>query len=715
MPLVVFLFFYLFFSAYKVIKDRALNEFNAQQLTLAEQSSRGIENFFNYYQRELLFLSELDEIVDLNEQGKKILSAFYLNHRDQIEAITMVNENGILTYTFPFNKDVIGNNISGQAHVKHILETHKPTISDVFTAVQGFRAIAYHIPVFSKKDIYKGSLAILIPLNKIGKIFIESIKTGETGFGSMISEDGIKLFSPFPEEEGKPVSDIFNKYPSVLRIIERSLKEDKGTAICYKPVLNNVTEKPVKTLTLFFRVTLDNTFWTILIFTPEKEVFSTLASFRNLLFLLCTLVIFVMATFFFMALRASSVISEEKKRREVDTVLRESEMKAREELILSKEKAEESDRLKSAFLANMSHELRTPLNAIIGFSSLMIDTGKDKETVDHSTIILNSGQHLLHLVEDILDTTMIEIGQYRINYESTGVHTILSEVNNIIIGERIKENKGHISIILKIDPECKEPILYTDPRKVKQVLINLLKNSLKFTEEGSIEFGYSDVEKSDKKFTRFYVKDTGIGIDEKHHDIIFNIFRQIDDTRTRKYGGTGLGLSVAKKIVELLGGEIWVESEPGKGTVFFFTLPNIQVIKQTEPVDLIGPLQPEASFYGKTVLVAEDEFTNFEYLRIFLKNLNIRVLWAKNGLEAIKLCETTPSIDLVFMDIKMPGVNGYDATRKIKLKRPGLPVIALTAYATIADKNEALESGCNDYLPKPLKIAQLRDIVVKHL
>jgi PAS domain S-box-containing protein len=826
-PIVLVIFIYLLYSAYKTVKDRALNEFNSQQFTLAKQATRGIESFFIYYQRELIFLSKLKYISELNDQGKDLLVDFYNNHSDQIEAITVVDARGTLIYTYPDNKPVIGQNISNQKHVSSIMETHKPIVSDVFTAVQGYRAIAYHVPLISGNE-YRGSLAILIPLDKLGRRFIETIRTGETGYGWMISEDGIELFSPIPGETGKSAKEIYSKYPSVLSLIDRTLREKEGTSICYVPSPVKGNEKNLKTFASFFRVSLDNTFWTILIFTPEKEVFANLASFRNRLFILFTLIIIVIVFYFYLALKASSVLSEEKKRKAIEKILLESEKRfrimfelspagiilidengtiievnssfcetlgysrdellsknirlfsspdreddvkkdiadilsgktlkhevtnfrkdgtlcdialyetmilladgkpgilsvstditerrrAQKELIMSKEKAEESDKLKSAFLANMSHELRTPLNAIVGFSSLMVETNKDEETVTNSKIIFDSGQHLLSLVEDILDTSMIEIGQIKITYERAGINSILTEVKNILLGERIKEDKNDIRIILDIDYEISEPYFFTDIRKTKQVLINLLKNSLKFTNEGYIEFGYSEIKKAGINYLKFFVRDTGIGIDKKYHDVIFNIFRQIDDTPTRIHGGTGIGLAISKKIVELLGGEIWVESEQGKGSVFYFTIPLLTEKKPAVYKSFDALDSPESIFSGKTILIAEDEANSFEFLRIFFTNLNIRVLWAKNGLEVINICQTDPSINLVLMDIKMPLVNGYEATRKIKGMRPDLPVIAQTAFGTISDKQDALESGCDDYLSKPIHLKQLKDILTKYL
>jgi PAS domain S-box-containing protein len=826
-PVLLAIFAYLFYSEYKEVKDKTLNEFNYQQYAIANQASVGIESFFNYYETELTGLSKISFISELNDLGRNLLTDFYEHHSDQIEAITVVDAKGIIKFTFPYVKNIIGQDISYQKHVSQVIETRKPTVSDSFISVQGYRAIAFHVPIISGNE-YKGSLAILIPVYKLGNKFINPIKTGKTGYGLMISKTGIELFDPVPGHAGKSIKETYKNDQSVLDLFDKTLKEKEGTTICYIKDTTDVHEETIKSFASYLRVSLGNTFWTILIFTPEREVFATLTSFRNRLVILFSLIIIVMAIYFYLTLKASSILKEEKERKALELILRESEKRFRimfelspagiilidekgtiievnnsfcetlgysrkellsnnvkifsppskeaeieknitkiltgktlkhevtnikkdgttceialyetmiilpdskpgilsvsnditerervhHELISAKEKAEESERLKSAFLANMSHELRTPLNAIIGFSSLMIDAGLDNETISNLNIILNSGQHLLSLVEEILDDSMIETGQIKIKYEKTDINSILYDVKNIIQGEKLKENKTEIELILNINPEISDNLIFTDCRKLKQVLINLLKNSLKFTDEGYIEFGYTEIEKADSNYLKFYVKDTGIGIDKKYHNVIFNIFRQIDDTRTRKYGGTGIGLSIAKKIVEMLGGEIWVESELGKGSVFYFTVPLLAPISKQEAKPSKTANLAENNFSGKTILIAEDEVSNFEFLRILLTKMNFRVLWAKDGMDVINQCKNDLSIDLVLMDIKMPQLDGYDAAKKIKIMRPGLPIIAQTAYATKADREEALNSGCDEYLSKPLQIKQLKNLLNKYL
>jgi PAS domain S-box-containing protein len=687
-PLLCVFFASLFYSAYKDVKHSSLKEFNTEQFALAKQASRGIEGFFIYYQRELLFLSNLNYIADLNDQGKSLLQVFYKSHSDQIEAITIVDSKGILRYTFPYNNSALDQDISGQSHIKQIMQTHKPTVSDVFTTVQGFEAIAYHIPII-KDSIYKGSIAILIPLEKLGRRYIENIKTKETGFGWLISEKEITLYHPDAMATGKVAHEISGVSGDLTDLIIRTKNESEGTAVCAIKPSSEKDNKQVSTLIAFYRVSLGNTFWTILISTPEKEIYRTLKSFRNRLYIISLIIAVVILTFFYLSFKASAVLMEEKKRKALEKVITESEKrfrvifelspagiilidkngsiievnsafcetlgysreevignnirlfaapensgeieqniqnilsgktlkhevnnfrkdgttcvvsiyetmillpdgepgiltvsnditekkKAQIELIAAKEKAEESDKLKSAFLANISHELRTPLNAIMGFSNLISETSTDEETITNSNIIYRSGQHLLSLVEDIFDTAIIETGQIKIHNENTDIVAIMNEVKDIIHGEILKEEKSGINLKLNLTNKPDYKYIMTDSRKVKQVLINLLRNALKFTDRGYIEFGFSEPDKQQENMLQFFVRDTGIGIEKKDHEVIFNTFRQLDDTHSRKFGGMGIGLSISKKLIEKMGGNIWIVSEKGKGSEFFFTIPLIK-------------------------------------------------------------------------------------------------------------------------------------------
>ncbi len=379
------------------------------------------------------------------------------------------------------------------------------------------------------------------------------------------------------------------------------------------------------------------------------------------------------------------------------------------ELIIAKEKAEESDRLKTAFLANMSHEIRTPMNAILGFSQLlaMQELSKDQLT-SYVETITNSGRQLLRLIDDIISISQIEAGIIDIKYEDTSVSYLLKSVYKLFT--LLAGQKG-----IEFNYDNKLPNDYitisTDPRRIQQVLINLLSNAFKFTSKGSVSFGCSLVNEN----LEFFVSDTGIGINESDEKIIFERFMQAHKDNEVIYGGTGIGLSISQAIVNKLGGDIWVERKKGDGAEFRFTIP--AVIKNSNVVsdnntDIIY-FVPD--FSGKTIIIAEDEEYNFQLLEILLSQTGAKILKARNGDEAINLFKNNKTTDLILMDIKMPKRNGIDATREIRKINKKVPIIAQTAYAQVGDKEKIIEVGCNDYIAKPVQREKLYDTLSKYL
>lgn len=380
------------------------------------------------------------------------------------------------------------------------------------------------------------------------------------------------------------------------------------------------------------------------------------------------------------------------------------------ELSLALNKAEESDRLKSAFLANMSHEIRTPMNGIIGFSSLLSDeelsATKRKEYVE---IIVNSSNQLLAIINDILDISRIEAGQTELNFEEVSVNSLFDNLA-LFYGSKAAAKDIEFRVIKPLPDD--ESIIITDRSKLQQVLDNLLNNAFKFTSEGHITLGY---EKKDQK-VRFYVEDTGIGISPIDQEKIFERFMQVESTFSRSYGGTGLGLSISKGLVELLGGKIKVSSVPGQGSAFQFVLPGRQIIKSVKlPVPQANGRNQQLGLNGLTILITEDETYNYLFLAEMITGLRGHVLHAKNGLDAVEACQSHPEIDLVLMDIKMPVMNGLEATRQIRTFNPNVPIIAQTAYALGGDKEKALAAGCNDYLTKPILKSDLLNCLARHL
>ena len=388
--------------------------------------------------------------------------------------------------------------------------------------------------------------------------------------------------------------------------------------------------------------------------------------------------------------------------------------KAEQDLKTALEKAKESDRLKSAFLSAMSHELRTPLNAVIGFSEIIDSDTHISEILEYIETINKSGTHLLSLVEDIFDISLIESGEVKIQKEDVNLYSFMNNIHKMIMNEQINTDKQGVYIRLKLIEDDCDIMVHTDKRKLTQIFLNLLRNALKFTHKGFIKYGYTKEKENDKPILKFFVKDTGIGIPKEKQELIFDIFRQGDDSHTRKYEGVGIGLSVAKQLTELLGGKMWLESDEVKGSTFYFTIPfseNIVIEKDIESIES----KKENDFSDKTILIVEDIKSNFQYLETILKKFNIQILWVQDGNEAIQFCSDNPEIDLVFMDIKMPGlINGYEATRQIKKLHPDLPIIAQTAYALFGDDKKAENAGCDDYITKPFKRKTINKIILKY-
>jgi PAS domain S-box-containing protein len=380
--------------------------------------------------------------------------------------------------------------------------------------------------------------------------------------------------------------------------------------------------------------------------------------------------------------------------------------KALDDLKLALEKATESDRLKSAFLATMSHELRTPLNAIIGFSEFLTPELDNESVGKFGEIIHKSGNHLLSIVNDLFDITLIESGETKLRKEEIILDSLILDVSNLIIAKQYRDNKTNIELKYYLPKDCEGFVFRTDENKLKQVLINLLKNALKFTTEGHIYYGCNLVKEETCTTLKFYVEDSGIGISKDKQEIIFEMFRQVEDGSTRKYEGAGIGLSVAKRLVELLGGTIWVESEINEGSTFYFTIPVEESrLEQNNIFDELTFLDIKDK-----VLIVEDNQASAEFIETVLNKYGLQCLFAENGQEAVDLCMKQNNIALVLMDINLPVKDGLAATKEIKQLKPDLPIIAQTAYAVAGDKEKALACGCDDYISKPIN---QKDLVEK--
>ena len=369
-------------------------------------------------------------------------------------------------------------------------------------------------------------------------------------------------------------------------------------------------------------------------------------------------------------------------------------------------KAEAGDRLKTAFLQNISHEVRTPLNGILGFGNLLADPDLSSEEKQNYTRFLKaSSDRLINTITDYIDISLIVTENVEVNLKAVNITTLLKEAQTI---SQYDCDARNITLKLVIPKDQDHFTLITDPELLRKTISCLMSNALKFTDYGIVTLGYSIKSRA----VEFFVTDTGIGIDEKAHSKIFEPFVHENTSENREYQGSGLGLSIVKGFLKLLGGEIRLESEMGKGAAFFFSLP-------MEPAKIVKdkPIAPPINHAGinlPVILVAEDDINSDIYMQIILNPITSAILKAPNGQVAVEMCRLHPEISLVLMDVKMPVMDGLEATRQIKSFRKDLPIIAVTAYALSIDKQKALDAGCDDFMSKPVSKKDLLEKLKKH-
>ncbi|TLP80316.1 response regulator [Maribacter sp. ACAM166] len=371
------------------------------------------------------------------------------------------------------------------------------------------------------------------------------------------------------------------------------------------------------------------------------------------------------------------------------------------DLKFAKEKAEESDRLKSAFLANMSHEIRTPMNGILGFADLLKNPELSGESQqEFIQIIEKAGKRLLNIINDIISISKIESGLLEVNLKESNINDQIEYIYDFFTPEI--EAKG-LHFTFKNSLPSKEAIIKTDREKVYAILTNLVKNALKYIEKGSIEIGYTLKNNAQNAEVEFYVKDTGSGIPKDRQKAIFKRFIQADIFDKMALQGAGLGLSISKAYVEMLGGRIWVESEEGVGSTFYFTLPyQIQSEGKFMAKNFVSVDKEEKQIRNLKILVVDDDEISETLISIIVAKFGKEILKARTGREAVEICRNNSDIDLILMDIQMPDMNGYEATRKIRQFNKKVIIIAQTAFGLAGDREKSIAAGCNEYSTKPI-------------
>jgi CheY-like chemotaxis protein len=380
----------------------------------------------------------------------------------------------------------------------------------------------------------------------------------------------------------------------------------------------------------------------------------------------------------------------------------------------------DANKAKSQFLATMSHEIRTPMNSILGFSELLAEEPLSDSQKEYVQLIRNSSNTLLTLINDILDFSKIEAGKLSVEKTETPLHALMEEMESMFRPPATA--KGLELAVL----QCQElpRTIQTDPVRIRQCLINLINNAIKFTQKGHIYINVSSKQQQDTTLIQFDIEDTGVGIPLDKQGKIFELFTQADNTTSQKFGGTGLGLTISRKLAEMLGGELTVISQPGVGSVFTMTIDAGSVgqekpwnkYEQAEEVQKEPqPKQsPVSSGETKKILLAEDNPVNQQLMQVLLKKMGYGVTLVDNGKLAVEAMEKG-SYDIILMDIQMPEMNGLEATRAIRQKGFKTPIVAITANALKGDREQCLEAGCDDYLPKPVDKYDLEDMIHKYI
>jgi signal transduction histidine kinase/CheY-like chemotaxis protein len=386
--------------------------------------------------------------------------------------------------------------------------------------------------------------------------------------------------------------------------------------------------------------------------------------------------------------------------------------KAKRDLIRSKERAEESEKMKNALLVNISHEIRTPMNSIIGFSELLnIGNLPYDKRLEYVRTIKNQGLLLLKMIDEVVELTRIETGKVTIRKSPCNLILLMNEMVTFFNQYKVSQNKEHLEIKVNY-PENRNLIIYTDPGRLQQIISNLLNNSIRYTEKGGIEIGYKLI--SEQRI-EFCVKDTGIGLSRDLQKRLFGRPSDEENGAVRPEG-SGLGLSIAKNVIRLMGGKIWVESELGKGSAFYFTIPHEEVPATYHDM---APEEeyviPSYTWKDKVILIAEDDEINYKFLEAVLQDTSAQILHARNGIEAVELCRQINKIDLVLMDLKMPVMDGYEATSQIRKFNPRIPIIMQTAFVRNEEAPKCEEIGCNDFITKPIEIKKFFEKVDEYL
>ena len=737
----------LFNVFYKEAKNTAITKLNEEQMIHAKQAARGIEDFFATWTRSLISLSKMGEIIDNDALGKRSMKLYYEAHQEQITAITRMDERGIIIYNFPQSSSV-GSDISDQKHVRELLRDHKPVISDVFRAVEGFDAVAIVVPVF-RGAVFKGSVTVLVNFESLAKRYLDVVKIGKTGYAWVVSRDGTQLYSPITGFTGKNVFATIKGSPSLMAMVNDMLKGHEGTATyTFDRIGDRIRQ--IREYAVYIPIHIANTFWSIAVTSAEQDVLSGLISFRNKLAVVIVALFTCGMAFSTLGAKAWFIVKEEEKRKQIEKKLQESEQTAEKfsragevlqkaHAVLEQRVEERTEELRKAYeslkqetrereraeaqlrqiqklealgtlTGGIAHDFNNILAAMMGFAELAKDKvpeGSPEER--YLRIVLDAGIQGRELIKQMLTFSRQSASEKK----PLQLSTVMKET------ARFLRASIPSTVSIRVNVESESGLILADPVQIQQVLMNLCTNAAHAMKEKG---GILDLELSDFSvlapetgldgmkpglYMKLVVRDTGTGMPP---EIVDRVFDPFFTTKTHE-GGTGLGLSVVHGIVKQHDGHITVESATGKGSAFTVYLPQVTERPKAEAVS-----EEAVPTGNERILFVDDEKPLVQMGEALLTELGYKVTSLASSREALELLKQNPSrFDLVITDQTMPEMTGVELAREILAIRPELPVILCTGFSYLVDADSAKAAGIRAFVMKPLTKGEIARTVRKVL
>lgn len=810
----------------------AIEQWQIRQLLLLDSAATGIESVIQHWEHTLQNFAKLEEVIDLNTMGKRLFNVLYHDHPDNISSIGRMDRNGVVIYSYPEVPEAIGAIITDQQHIQKLMKTHEPVLSGVFLTVQGYRAIAYHYPVF-KDGEFDGSVGVLIPFEKIASTFLEPIKPKEDSHVWLFDENDTIIYGCGDDSLVGRKADVALGQPHPA-FTHKFNGNSETRYLSYPNVMHPEYDEGELLYAVSEYITMGNSNWHFVLSTPENLILESVTSYRNTwafaLGLLLTAGFVILASLIALILHIRNIRSESAMREESNRLLEMSERKFRllaenaremifryslvesrytyispacesitgytpeeamafsdflfsiahpealprlreefkricrghisehfefrildkhhtirwlsvrgviipnetgelefvegiisditgqktweQQLVAAKEKAEIANRAKSEFLAMMSHELRTPLNPVVGFCDLLISEVENDDQRETLQIMKSSSEHLLNIIGDIIDIATIESGEMEINYYPVELESFLEQT---LAPHRVRAHEKKLTLSLTSDNPMPGTIL-VDGTRLRQVINHLLSNAIKFTPQGTIEMSL-DIRPLSPSSDRIRsphthlltcsVKDTGIGVEKEKADTIFEPFSQADTSSTRAYGGTGLGLTICKRIVQKLGGSIRYQPGVDGGSIFAFEV-EVDIMEDEPVLSASSRASRERVRHMRTLCVEDDPHSQLVVSK-YLHRMAIQPDLVSNGLEAMRQLGYK-RYDLILLDIHLPDMDGIRILEFIQSNPqidPKPYVLVLTADVLETTRSQALKAGAARVIHKPVRYDEL--------